>query len=402
MQILTKRLYNWASLLDDGALEQAERTSRLCDPAGNPIIAGHVALMPDAHWGIGSTVGSVIPTEGHIIPSAVGVDIGCGMVAARTSLKASHLPDSLDSYLHQAERDVPAGVGRGHREPTPGALRWFATHPPPTQFSEQQWARALGQLGSLGSGNHFYEVCLDEEDSVWLVLHSGSRGIGNELANIHIKRARQLMADAGAVIEDANLAYLTQDTPEFDAYIADMRWAQEYAMANRAEMIEAAMRGFLRHVGMGEWIDTINCHHNYTSREEHGGRLLWITRKGAIRAAINELGVIPGSMGAASYIVCGRGNPDSYTSSSHGAGRLMSRGEAVRTIGADALRHAMAGKSWQVSDAEYLVDESPQAYKPIDQVMEDQRDLTQVVHTLHQVFNYKGVERGRRTKARAT
>lgn len=403
MQQITERLYSWASMLDDNARNQAMTTARLKDHDGRYIVDGHVALMPDAHWGMGSTVGSVIPTENHIIPAAVGVDIGCGMIAARTSLGAEHLPDSLDPYLHQAERDVPAGVGRGHDEPTAAALGWLAAHTTPTPFSERQTERAAGQFGSLGSGNHFYEVCLDEDDRVWLVLHSGSRGIGNELARQHISKARRLMADAGAVLEDKDLAYFAQGTPEFDAYIADMLWAQEYAFANRQQMMSAALRGFFRFTGFGdqaEVVETINCHHNYTNLEFIDDRALWITRKGAISAREGEMGVIPGSMGAQSYIVRGKGNPLSYFSSSHGAGRLMSRGQAVRTISAASLREAMAGTIWQEKDAEYLVDESPLSYKPIDQIMADQVELTEAVHELHQVFNYKGVERGKRTKAK--
>lgn len=400
MEILNDRLYSWASILDDRAREQAERTSRLCDAKGNPIIAGHVALMPDAHWGLGSTVGSVIPTAGHIIPSAVGVDIGCGMIACLTSLTSLQLPDSLDSYLPQAERDVPAGLGRGHDTPTGGAIRWLADNPPPTSFSERQHERALSQFGSLGSGNHFYEVCLDEDDRVWLVLHSGSRGIGNELATMHIAQAKSLMAEAGAVLEDPDLAYLTQGTPEFNAYVADMLWAQRYAFANREAMMKAALRGFFKFVGAGEAVESVNCHHNYTALERHGDRELWITRKGAISARQGEHGVIPGSMGARSYIVEGKGDPTSYYSCSHGAGRLMSRNEAARTISPEALREAMQGRAWQKQDAAYLVDESPQAYKPIDQIMEDQKDLVRAIHELRQVFNYKGVERTRRARSR--
>jgi tRNA-splicing ligase RtcB len=401
MQRITDRLNTWASILDDKAREQAERTSRLSDADGRPLIAGHVALMPDAHWGLGSTVGSVIPTERVIIPAAVGVDIGCGMVAARSSLTASDLPDSLDGYLAQATRDVPAGVGQGHLEATPAAVRWFEANPPPTELPDEQATRAITQFGSLGSGNHFYEVCLDEQDRVWLVLHSGSRGIGNWLALQHIEQARTLMAEAGAVLEDRDLAYLTQGTPELEAYVADMLWSQRYAAGNRAAMMAAALRGFFGFVGQGEVIETINCHHNFTERELHGGRWLWVTRKGAIRAGVGDRGVIPGSMGARSYIVEGLGNPLSWESCSHGAGRLLSRTQAVKSISPEALREAMEGRAWQEQDAEYLVDESPQAYKPIDQIMEDQRDLVRAVHELRQIFNYKGVERGRRTRSRA-
>jgi RNA-splicing ligase RtcB len=397
LQEVTDNLRSWASIVDEQTLEQARRTSRL------PILGGPVCLMPDAHWGMGSTVGSVIPTENAIIPSAVGVDIGCGMVAVKTRLVAADLPDSLDLYLPQATRDVPAGVGQGHKEATKAWVDWVRTHPAPTKFSDKQWNRASTQFGSLGSGNHFYEVCLDEDDKVWLVLHSGSRGIGNELAQVHINQAKRLMQDAHAALEDPDLAYLAQGTPEFEAYIADMTWCQDYAFASRLAMVDAALRGFLRHVGWNgdqrpAADGVINCHHNYTVQEIHGGKTLWITRKGAISARSGELGVIPGSMGAQSYIVSGLGNPDSYMSCSHGAGRLMSRGQARRTITGADLTEAMGDRAWQRDDADSLVDEAPGAYKPIDQIMEDQQDLVRIEHALRQVFNYKGVDGGRRRR----
>ena len=335
----------------------------------------------------------------------------CGMCAVKTILMAEDLPDTMDPYLAQATRDIPAGVGQGHETIGIGAAWWLGHHAPPTQFSEKQLQRAGTQYGSLGSGNHFYEVCLDENDTVWLVLHSGSRGIGNELAQIHINKAKSLMRDAGIGLEDPDLAYLAQGQPEFDAYIADMLWAQEYALANREAMMNAALRGFVAwmskqgnvDIGSKAKIETtrINCHHNYTTREIHDGRELWITRKGAIRAGVGDYGVIPGSMGASSYIVEGLGNPLSYESCSHGAGRLMSRGQATRTITADDLRQAMTGKAWQEKDAEYLVDESPMVYKPVAQVMEDQKDLVKVKHTLRSVFNFKGIERNKRSRSKA-
>lgn len=395
MDKLTDKLYNWASILDDKAREQAERTSRL------PIVEGHIALMADAHWGMGSTVGSVIPTKGAVIPAAIGVDIGCGMVASLTTLTSFDLPDKLDQYLHQAQRDVPAGVGQGHHKISESAIQWLIQHPTPTPFSEKQTQRALSQFGSLGSGNHFYEVCLDESDRVWIVLHSGSRGIGNELATIHINKAKSLMDELNVVLEDKDLAYFTQERPEFQAYIADMLWAQQYAYANRQEMADIALSGLFHWLDAAEHhsvIQTINCHHNYCTQETHDGQELWITRKGAIRAGRDDLGVIPGSMGAASYIVQGNGNPESYQSSSHGAGRLMSRGEARRTIDPNVFKKQMSHTAWQEGDAAALVDEAPGAYKPIDVIMEDQKDLVTIVHTLHQVFNYKGVETGRRRR----
>ena len=387
---ITPKLLSWASLLDDGARKQAIETSKM------PFIAGHVALMPDAHFGMGSTVGSVIPTHGAIMPAAVGVDIGCGMIAVGTDLIAGDLPDSMDGYLDQATRDVPAGVGQGHSEPPPAAVAWMAAHPPKTELSQRQMGTTAVQFGSLGSGNHFYEVSLDESDRVWLVLHSGSRGIGNQLATVHIDKAKALARAWFLQLADPDLAYFVQGTPEFNAYIADMLWAQNYAQANRDAMMDAALRGFFRFVGKGTETERINCHHNFTVMEHHHNRDIWVTRKGAIRARSGDLGVIPGSMGTRSYIVRGLGNPASYESCSHGAGRAMGRNEAKRNIALADFEERMVGVAWQSKDAAELVDEAPQAYKDIDQVMEDQRDLVEVVHTLKQVFNYKGVERGRK------
>jgi tRNA-splicing ligase RtcB len=381
---------NWASEVDQETVEQAAKIARL------PFVVGPVALMPDAHVGLGSAVGCVFLTHGAIIPSAVGVDIGCGMIAVETDLNARELPDDMGSYLPQATRDIPAGVGRGHRDPTPAAVSWLAANPPESAFSEAQQDTAARQFGSLGAGNHFYEVCLDERDTVWLVLHSGSRGIGNQLAQQHIATAQRLAQHWFIPLEDPDLAYLVQGSPEFDHYIRDMLWAQRYAAANRDAMMDAALRGFFRFVGRGAETGRINCHHNFTTQEHHRGRDLWVTRKGAIRARSGDLGVIPGSMGACSYIVRGLGNAASYTSCSHGAGRRMSRSQARKQIAPEAFRQQMRGIAWQSGDAADLVDEAPAAYKAIDQVMEDQLDLVEPLHTLHQVFNYKGVERRRR------
>ncbi|GAB3898895.1 hypothetical protein GCM10027612_57890 [Microbispora bryophytorum subsp. camponoti] len=246
------------------------------------------------------------------------------------------------------------------------------------------------QFGTLGSGNHFVEVCLDERDRVWTVLHSGSRGIGNQLATAHINGAKRLMRSLGIGMEDYDLAYFTQGTPEFTAYIEDMLWAQRYAMASRARMDRVLGEALFRVVGAGARVRTINCHHNFTQMETHQGKELWITRKGAIKADTGDEGVIPGSMGTRSYIVRGRGNPLSYNSCSHGAGRRMSRSRAKRELSPASLREAMRGRTWNSDRAAALVDEHPEAYKPIDQVMADQKDLVEVRHTLRQVFNYKG------------
>lgn len=378
------KLLSWASDIDEQALRQAEKTARL------PIVEGHVALMPDAHVGMGATIGSVIPTAGAIIPAAVGVDIGCGMIAAELDMTDEQLPDSLEPLLGRIERVIPAGVGRGHDAVADNAGRWLAAHRPATELSEGQAQRAAKQFGTLGSGNHFFELCVDERARVWVVLHSGSRGIGNKLATMHIGTARKLADALELQLEDLDLAYFIESTPEFDAYIADKLWAQEYARANRDQMMDNAMRELFAFFGFGRETQRINCHHNFTQREVHDGRELWITRKGAIRADTGDLGVIPGSMGTRSYIVAGKGNAASWRSCSHGAGRRHSRTRAKKLFTEADLAEQMAGKVWQTRRAGALLDEIPTAYKDIDQVMADQTDLVEVRHTLHQVLNYKG------------
>jgi RNA-splicing ligase RtcB len=386
VQKIAENLWSWASDIDDDTVRQAQRTARL------PVIAGHVALMPDAHIGIGATVGSVIPTENALIPSAVGVDIGCGMIAARTNMGAFELPDSLDRVLIQVEQAIPAGVGRGHELGTgPDASAWLTQHPPASKLSSKQVERAGAQFGTLGSGNHFFELCLDESDRVWIVLHSGSRGIGNQLAQVHIDRAQKMAKQMELGLEDPALAWFVQGTAEFEAYVGDMLWAQDYAMANRQAMMAAASRVVLKALPAGaRVVETVNCHHNFAALEIHDGRELWITRKGAVRARYGDRGVIPGSMGTSSYIVSGLGNPGSWQSSAHGAGRRMSRGQARRSYTAADLRQAMAGKTWLEDRASSLIDEIPASYKDIESVMADQADLVRVEHTLRQVLNYKG------------
>jgi RNA-splicing ligase RtcB len=391
VQQVTDRLYNWASDIEQNTLDQALMTSRL------PVVAGHVALMPDAHVGMGATVGSVIPTESAIIPAAVGVDIGCGMIAVHTTLEAKDLPDSLNPFQADVREAVPAGLGKWHAEATVASAAWFELNPPGRPLGELE-RRARDQFGTLGSGNHFFEVCLDESDDVWLVLHSGSRGVGNQLATRHIDTAKGLAEALELQLEDPDLAYFTAGTSEFEAYIADLSWSQRYAAANRDQMMNAALDAFLRFVGHGAERTRINCHHNYTAQEIHGGRRMYITRKGAIRAGHGDLGIIPGSMGTSSYIVSGLGNPLSYESCSHGAGRRMSRGQARRNLTTESLVEAMGARSWNDRDAESLVDEHPLAYKDIDQVMADQADLVRVEHTLRQVLNYKGTDGGQRRR----
>jgi RNA-splicing ligase RtcB len=391
-ETINPKLLSWASDIEPETIRQAEKTARL------PIVEGHVALMPDAHVGIGATVGSVIPTKGAVIPSAVGVDIGCGMIAAELDVTESQLPDNLEPLLHRIARAVPAGVGQGHSGKRGTAAEaagkaadtWLATHRPATVLSADQANKAASQFGSLGSGNHFFELCIDERSRVWVVLHSGSRGIGNQLAQAHIAKAKRLAKEAMLSLEDLDLAWFVQGTPEFDAYVTDMLWAQDYAMANRSQMMDAAIGEVLAFLGTGTVTQTVNCHHNFSQRELHDGQELWITRKGAIQADTGDLGVIPGSMGTRSYIVRGKGSAASWKSCSHGAGRRHSRTQARKLYTAADLAEQMQGKTWLKGRASALVDEIPMAYKDIDQVMADQSDLVEVLHTLHQVLNYKG------------
>lgn len=379
---IAPRVLSWATDLDDKTIDQAAKSAEL------PFVYQHVALMPDAHFGYGATVGSVIPTRGAIIPSAVGVDIGCGMIAARLALTAADLPDDLGPLHASIAQAVPAGVGKGHD--TDRGIDLAIQQCDAPWWTVRMVDKAHKQFGSLGSGNHFVEVCLDGLDRVWLVLHSGSRGIGNELANIHIDGAKGLMQRYFIDLPDPDLAYLVEGTAEFDAYITDMLWAQDYAMNNRLVMLRAVQGCVESFLGRSAVIvDRVNCHHNFTERENHMGVNLWVTRKGAIRARTGDRGVIPGSMGAASYIVSGAGNPASFCSCSHGAGRRMSRAQARRELDEATLIEAMAGKAWN-NDAKTLLDEDPRAYKDIDEVMENQRDLVSIDHRLHQILNYKG------------
>lgn len=389
---------NWASELDDKTMEQAQKAARL------PFLASHLALMPDAHFGFGSTVGSVIPTQGAIIPSAIGVDIGCGMIAVQLSLTSHGLPDNTGPLLGKIRQAVPAGMGKSH-DPNLGAAgrsQVFRAHWPQMEASDlanSKVQKAVDQFGTLGGGNHFVEICLDEDDNVWIVLHSGSRGIGKELAEQHIEGAKGLMSQYFISLEDPDLAYLVEGTSEFDAYIADMQWAQQYAMGNREAMMDAVVGCVQSEVdGVAVELQRINCHHNYTERENHLGKNVWLTRKGAIRARTGDLGIIPGSMATGTFIVRGLGNPASYNSCSHGAGRRMSRNQARKTLDVAGLHAAMAGKTWNDRDAEDLIDEDPRAYKDIESVIADSKDLVEVVHTLHQVLNHKGADKQRRRK----
>jgi tRNA-splicing ligase RtcB len=312
------------------------------------------------------------------------------MIAAELDVTESQLPDSLEPLLSRIEKAIPAGVGKGHDHVARSVDKWLARHQPATELAAKSATKAAKQFGTLGAGNHFFELCVDERARVWVVLHSGSRGIGNQLAMQHIGKARRLAKDLHLRLEDPDLAYFIEGTPEFEAYIRDMLWAQDYARANRDQMMDNAMAEVFKFLGHGRETQRINCHHNFTQREIHRGVETWITRKGAIKADIEDLGVIPGSMGTRSYIVRGKGNEASWMSCSHGAGRRHSRTKAKQLYTAADLVEQMKGKVWLAKRAESLVDEIPTAYKDIDQVMADQSDLVEVLHTLRQILNYKG------------
>jgi len=383
---IAPNVLSWASQLDDVTREQAATTARL------PILAGHLALMPDAHLGKGATIGSVIPTESAVIPSAVGVDIGCGMAARRLDVTQDRLPDTLEPWIAEMESTVPAGLGRWHGEPSDDALAWFADNPPPPTLDTPE--RAAAQLGTLGSGNHFIELATDEDGRIWILLHSGSRGGGNKLATLHTETARKLHEGLGTRLEDPELAWLQEGTPKFDAYIRDLRWSQAFARENRRLMLASTHRALETALGRDvATADEVNCHHNFTEREQHEGRDIWVTRKGAIRARVGDRGLIPGAMGQRSYVIRGLGNEASYTSCAHGAGRRLSRRQARKQLTLESFTEAMGAAAWQRASAQALLDEHPSAYKPIDVVMHDQADLIEIEHELHGIANYKGVER---------
>jgi tRNA-splicing ligase RtcB len=392
MEQITPKLMSWASILDDGAREQAVTAATM------PFIHPHVALMPDAHLGLGATVGSVIPTLGAIIPAAVGVDIGCGMIAVRTQYDVSELPTDRRPLREAIERAIPLSAGasnqtveRGH---TLERLELLTARAEKAGFDPASYAQRWElQLGTLGSGNHFIEVTVDELDRVWLFLHSGSRGVGNKIAQKHIKVARNLCEMWWIPLPHSDLAYLAQGTDEFWAYIREMRWAQGYALLNREEMMDRVAASFAEWVGApdGESVERqeeINCHHNYTEQERHFGKDVWLSRKGAINAQAGRPGLIPGSMGTASYVVTGKGNAMALHSAPHGAGREYSRSKARKTFTREQLREAMVGIEYRDTDA--FIDEIPAAYKDIDRVMADAADLVEVRHVLRQIVNVKG------------
>ena len=388
---------SWASILDDNCRAQAERVSRV------PILDGHLALMPDAHFGFGPPVGSAIKTRGAVMPYAVGVDIGCGMIAVRTDLERGALAGSESHVLGHIRELIPSGVGRDHQSPLPQAKRFIKENGLPKGIGPRSRLRDrrgplanqnIGrktelQFGTLGSGNHFVEVCVDGDGAVWLLLHSGSRGVGNILATAHVDAAKAFCGENGIVVEHPEFSYMKSGSRQFDDYIADMLWAQRYAYMQREAMMDSLIAAVSREVGEG-WseLDRINCHHNYAEEIARG---VWLTRKGAIDASAGKLGIIPGSMGAATYIVRGKGERESYQSSPHGAGRIMGRKQAHRELDVAKFKSQMAGKVWLDRDAKALLDEAPSAYKPIERVIADSRELIEPVAVLSQFINYKGL-----------
>ncbi|MCQ9617425.1 RtcB family protein [Paenalcaligenes niemegkensis] len=385
---LSRPIKIWTDDIDDAALQQ------LRNIASMPFIDEHgVVAMPDVHVGIGATVGSVIATDHAIIPAAVGVDIGCGINAVRLSLTANDLPDNLVALRHQIERDIPLGPGGSHKhknmpdfnaELVKGLKNITDKHPKLERNNAQR------QIGTLGSGNHFIEVCLDETDAVWVMLHSGSRGIGNLIGRYFIEKAKRHMEHYHISLPDNDLAYLPDDTDDFTDYVNAVQWAQDYAFENRRVMMARTIAALRRHIKVPFQItqEAINCHHNYVEKENHFGRNLWITRKGAIRARKGDLGVIPGSMGQRSFVVRGKGNLDSYCSCAHGAGRKYSRTAARNHFSVADLIEQTEGVECRKDNA--VLDELPSAYKDIDQVMEHQKDLVEVLHVLKQVVCVKG------------
>ncbi len=383
---------------------EEEAFAQLANLARLPIAYDHIAAMPDVHVGIGATVGSVFATRAAIVPAAVGVDIGCGMMAVRTSLLARDLPDDLQPIRHTIERSVPHGRthhgaagdrGAWRELPPAAAAAWQSLAPPLAPLLARhprvKHSRAELQLGTLGTGNHFIEVCRDEGDAIWVVLHSGSRGVGNKIGTYFIERAREAMRARAGELPDRDLAWFDAGTPDFDDYFAAVSWAQEFARTNRELMMQAILRSLHLVKGLPPFqadLLVVNCHHNYVQREVHRGVELLITRKGAVRAGLGELGIIPGSMGARSFIVRGRGDPASFESCSHGAGRRMSRTEARRRF--TVADHAAATRDVECRKDADVIDETPMAYKDIDAVMRAQSDLVEIVHTLKQVVCVKG------------
>lgn len=389
------KMWTKGVLVDDNSKQQLLQTAQM------PFIYKWMAVMPDVHFGLGATIGSVIPTKGAIIPAAVGVDIGCGMMATRTSLTASDLPDNLHSLRTELERLIPHGMTKRGRD----RGSWET----PPEMVDQAWTDLVADfkyicakhprlkntnnrkhLGTLGTGNHFVEICLDEHEHVWIMLHSGSRGVGNAIGNHFIEIARKDMQKHFINLPNKDLAYLVEGTEHFDDYWFAVGWAQRFAMKNREIMMQSAIKALATIVPkpFQARLEAVNCHHNYVEKEEHYGEEVMVTRKGAVRARLGEYGIIPGSMGAKSFIVRGLGNQESFCSCSHGAGRVMSRTEAKRRFTVEDQIAQTEGVECRKDAA--VIDEIPSAYKPIEDVMKAQSDLVEVVYTLRQVVCVKG------------
>ena len=391
-----------------GVQFEEEARRQVLNVASMPFIHKWVAIMPDVHWGLGATIGSVIPTVGAIIPAAVGVDIGCGMMAVQTSLTANDLPDNLKGVRSAIERAVPHGrtIGRKRRGrsrdegswgKTPASVdaAWTGLEAGFDRLCERHPALKKSNhrvhLATLGSGNHFIEVCLDEEDRLWFMLHSGSRGVGNKIGRHFIELARKDMERHFIQLPDRDLAYFPEGTEHFDEYVEAVEWAQRFAMINRQLMMKHLIAAVRDLAGLPEFeaeLEAVNCHHNYVTREHHYGKDVLVTRKGAVRARKGDMGIIPGSMGARSFLVRGKGNRESFHSCSHGAGRVMSRSKAVKTFSIEDHKKATEGVECRKDSG--VIDETPAAYKSIDAVMEAQKDLVEIVHTLRQVVCVKG------------
>lgn len=376
--------------IEAAAMEQIKNTASV------PFLFHHVAVMPDTHYGKGSTVGTVLPTQGAIIPAAVGVDIGCGMIAVETILTLSDVENKVHGIRLGIERRIPMSAGKFNSKITESAQERIheLNQMPGSKIAGEISPNWPQQLGTLGGGNHFIELCVDTENKIWATLHSGSRGVGNKIGMHYIKVAQELCKKNFITLPDTDLAYLVENTEEFNNYIRDMRWAQHFALLNREEMLDRFMMElstavFSDHTRSKELEKSrINCHHNFTQQEHHMGSEVWITRKGAIRAGTEDYGMIPGSMGTRSYIVQGKGNVASFTSAPHGAGRRFSRAAARKQFTMEDFDKAMVGIEHRRTDI--LLDEIPGAYKDIDEVMENAKELVEIKHTLRQILNVKG------------
>jgi tRNA-splicing ligase RtcB len=377
---------------------EPEAIKQLQNTASLPFIFNHIAVMPDVHFGMGATIGSVVATKGAVIPAAVGVDIGCGMMAIQLSLNANDLPENLKQIRSGIEKCVPVGFAQHRDNVLDDAQQkiWAKDvkdlvdqHPDISKMVKDPVAKVLKQSGTLGGGNHFIELCLDENDDVWVMLHSGSRGIGNVIGRYFIEKAKNDMRVHHINMEDTNLSYLSEGTKHFDEYVTWVEWAQKYAAKNREVMMNLVLESIAKHLPeFSIKKQAINCHHNYISRENHFGSNVIVTRKGAVRARVDDYGIIPGSMGAKSFIVKGLGNEDSFCSCSHGAGRVMSRTNARKVF--TIQDHIEATRGVECRKDKSVIDETPNAYKDIEAVMNAQKDLVEIVHTLKQVVCVKG------------